>query len=148
MDAERIRVNGAAAAVAFAVAFVAAACGGSDGPGAEEPAPPSEESDRVAMVPEHRWVEIQHLFDRRRAMVSRCFSTAIDAGELTDDDRGYVTIMLQIDEQGRAQNARVEESTLDSQHLHGCILDHVRKWEFGSLPRTIEYSYSYQFETL
>jgi hypothetical protein len=134
---------------AAALALAGAACGGSDGARAEQPGPAADDSDdRVAMIPEHRFVEIQHTFDRRRPFVSRCFSTAIDEGELTDDDRGYVTVGLVITAQGRASNVRVLESNLDSASLHSCIIGQVSNWEFGALPRALDYSYSYQFETL
>jgi hypothetical protein len=146
---ERRRPGAAVAMLAVLGLMAGAACGGSDGPRAEEPAPAADDSsEQVAMIPENRFIEIQHVFDRRRPFVSRCFSTAIDEGELTDDDRGYVTIGLVITEQGRASNVRVLESNLDSGVLHNCVLGQVRNWEFGSLPRPLEYSYSYQFETL
>jgi hypothetical protein len=137
------------AAWAVAVAAAVAACGGKDGGGAREPAAAADEPyEPDVMIPEHRWVEIEHLFERRRPIISRCFSQAIDAGELSDDDTGYLTIGLTITEEGRAVDLEISESTLDSKHLHDCALTRVSEWDFGPLPRSTPYSFSYQLETL
>ena len=138
--------------LAAAVALSLAACGGDGGREAEEPETgggaaaqePADEGD--VLIPEEKFVEIQALFDRKQPIVSRCFPRAVEAGELPEDAVGYVTVGLVITRSGQPTNVRVLETSLQSELLNECVTGRVSKWDFTTLPKDLEYSYTYQFE--
>lgn len=144
-------ICGLAAPLAFVVlaAGVAGGCGGGDPQpeepqAAEEPGEPTED----ALIPQRRFVEIRQLFDRRRPATTRCYNAAIAQGELTEEDSGHVTVGMVITEEGRATELEILDAALASETLHECVMARIRQWNFGELPRPLDYSYSYHFETL
>jgi outer membrane biosynthesis protein TonB len=149
---------------AFALAGMLAACGGAQsganqsgtagaaGSGESETAT-AEEPDQEeggggddGLIPPEKLDEIKAQFDRKRDLVSRCYPQAIEAGELAKDAKGYVTVGVTIQPDGSARAVKVLEATLASQKLTSCVLDHVKRWTFTTLPRPLDYSYTYSFE--
>ncbi len=139
----------AATSLVLAGLFVAA-CGGGSDPEPERPEPVAEEPDRRGdvLIPQRRFVEIRALFDRRRPDMTRCYSAAVGQGEIGRDEGGYVTVGLVISEEGRASDLHIYDSTFDSQFLFDCMFERIRQWNFGPLPRPLEYSYRYRFQAL
>jgi hypothetical protein len=137
----------------FAV-LVVAACGG--GTGASESREPvhvddvdgeiAEGSDGDTMVAPERMDEIKALLDRKRVVVARCLPDAIDAGKAEKNARGRITFEFVISAAGKAQSIKVAEATLDSEMVQDCTKQHIASIDFGALPKSLEWSYTYSFE--
>jgi hypothetical protein len=137
----------------FAV-LVIAACGG--GKGASESREPvhvddvdseiAEGSDGDTVVAPERMDEIKALLDRKRVVVARCLPDAIDAGKAEKNARGRITFEFVITAAGKAQSIKVAEATLDSEMVQDCTKQHIASIDFGALPRSLEWSYTYSFE--
>jgi hypothetical protein len=137
----------------FAV-LVVAACGG--GKGASESRAPvhvddvdseiAEGSDGDTVVAPERMDEIKALLDRKRVVVARCLPDAIDAGKAEKNARGRITFEFVITAAGKAQSIKVAEATLDSEMVQDCTKQHIASIDFGALPRSLEWSYTYSFE--
>jgi hypothetical protein len=137
----------------FAV-LVIAACGG--GKGASESREPvhvddvdgeiAEGSDGDTMVAPERMDEIKALLDRKRVVVARCLPDAIDAGKAEKNARGRITFEFVISAAGKAQSIKVAEATLDSEMVQDCTKQHIASIDFGALPKSLEWSYTYSFE--
>lgn len=136
------------------VLAAAAACGGKK-PEAEEPGGPlidtqattGDPTDRSGeMIPPEKMEEITRLLDRRRMIVSRCLSEAVDSGELPKGARGKVTLEIVIAPSGRTSKVEVLQSTIDSPSVQGCVKSKVSEIAFPELPRSYETSYTYAME--
>jgi len=98
------------------------------------------------MVAPERMDEIKSELDRKRSIVARCLTEAIDAKQAPRNARGRVTVEFVISPAGKAQNIKVVESSLESQMVQDCVMGHVRNIEFGALPKPLDWSYTYNFE--
>jgi hypothetical protein len=98
------------------------------------------------MVAPERMDEIKALLDRKRVVVARCLPDAIDAGEAAKNARGRITFEFVITAAGKAQSIKVAEATLDSDMVQDCTKQHIASIDFGALPRSLEWSYTYSFE--
>lgn len=145
--------KGTSTARLLAVAVMAACGGGQDRsssvPVAASAGAASEEArtGEDELIPPEKLDEIRAQFDRKRDMVSRCYPQAIAAGQLARNARGYVTVGLSIQPDGSPRDVKVLEATLSSPVLADCVLGHVRRWTFATLPRALDYSYTYSFES-
>jgi TonB family protein len=62
---------------------------------------------------------------------------------------GKVTVLFLIDGVGRVGDALVQQTTLSSDPVERCMIDHVRRWAFPS-PRgggTVQVTYPYVFKS-
>lgn len=134
----------------------ALACGGGDKKGADEPAGGDEEevaaepkSADDGMFPPEKFDEIQRFFDRKRNYMTRCFTEAIDAGEV--DKRttaGRATVVMTINKRGQPTKVRISQMQPKSAYLEKCIIENVEKWTITTLPKPLDYSYTFGFGTL
>ena len=92
--------------------------------------------------------EVKAFFDRKRLAAGRCFVSAWekDPKGMGEKSSVYVTVTLRILPQGRIKNARVAESSAQSEMLNRCIIDLVNKWTFPQFESAFDYSYSFSFE--
>lgn len=141
----------AAAAIATGLAAGCGGKGASDG--AAEPVHVDDVDSEIAqgsdgdnVVPPERMDEIKALLDRKRVIVARCLPDAIDAGKAEKNARGRITLEFVISSAGKAQSIKVAEATLDSEMVQDCTKQHVAGIDFGALPRSLEWSYTYSFE--
>ncbi len=91
--------------------------------------------------------EIKDFFDRKRAVVSKCFVSAWEQDEkaMGGKSTAYVTITLRILTRGRSKGARVVESSAQSEMLNTCVLGLVKQWTLPSVESAFDYSYSFSF---
>lgn len=140
----------------WALAFVlAAACGGSQ-KAADEPVVDDDEEEVAddeeedtgddVMVEPEKLEDLQRTMERRSPRVSRCYADALEAGELKPSDRGEVTVGLTVTESGKATNVRVLQSSIKSKMVEDCVLEEVRSARFTTLPKPVEFSYTYKLE--
>ncbi len=139
-------------AVAMFVGLVAA-CGGkkasttpaedTGGPGGVEPGANDNEAN---MVSPEKMDEITRLLDRKRQIVSRCLSIAVDNKEVPKNSHGKITLAITIEPSGKASEIKVVNATIESKSLAECVIGHVREIQFPVLPKPYPTSYSYAFE--
>ena len=129
-----------------------AACGGSKPVSPNNPGP--IEGDHVEMhndgnmIPPEKMEEVQKDLDRKRQIVSRCLSAAVDNKELPKNSHGKVTLEIVISTAGTADTVKVVNATLESKSLSECVIEHVKEIQFPELPKQYETSYTYAFEAM
>ncbi len=134
--------------VAVAVGLISAAgCGGG---GKKAPAEPEEtvveddvEDEEDVLIPEEKFDEISSFFNRKRRLVSRCFVKALEAGEVAKTDKAAVQITMTISKSGKVKNARITACSHKSDVLRECVLEYVRGWSVTTLPKDLDYSYTF-----
>jgi len=98
------------------------------------------------MVSPERMDEIKALLDRKRTIVARCLPDAIAKGQAEKTAGGRVLLEFVISPQGKAENIRVTETSIESEAVQECVKQHVANIDFGALPRSLDWSYAYTFE--
>lgn len=138
----------------FAVVLVAA-CGGKKGDttpkdnGGTLGGPYQDAPDMSGqMVSPEKMDEIERLLDRKSNIISKCLSKAVDNKELPKNSHGKVTLDITISAAGKADSVKVIKASLDSQSLHGCIIEHVKEIQFPELPKPYPTSHTYAFEAM
>lgn len=136
---------------AAVVAVLCVACGG--GEKKEDTLPDEEGGEEVVedtsggdMIPPERMDAIQQELDRKRNVATRCLTEAIDAGKADKNARGKITLEFVITTTGQARDVKIVKSTIQSDMVDECVADVVRKIDFGSLSKDLEWSYTYAFE--
>ncbi|MBA3541980.1 MAG: AgmX/PglI C-terminal domain-containing protein [Deltaproteobacteria bacterium] len=99
-------------------------------------------------IPAEKMDETQRLLDRKRGVVSRCLAFAVDNKDLPKNSRGKVTLQIIIDTSGSPTTVKVINTTLESKSLEECVIGHVKKIQFPTMPRKYETSYTYAFEAV
>jgi hypothetical protein len=99
-------------------------------------------------VPPDQIDEINRQLGRKRAVMSRCLSTAVDNKELPKNARGKVTVEIVISPSGTADSVKIVRANLESKMLDDCIIGHIKEIAFPQLPRSFETSYTYGFEAM
>ena len=130
-----------------------AACGGKN-KGADEggatidtQATTGDPTDRSGeQVPPETMDEIVSLLNRKQMIVSRCLSTAVEAGELPKGARGKVTLAIAIAPSGKTQSVEVIKSTIDVKSVQGCVKRHVEEITFPTVPSVYNTSHTYAME--
>jgi len=139
------------AILAGAVVGLAVGCGG-DKKEVEEPlvAPtePAPEPEEDTLIPPEKFDAIQSFFERKARVVSRCYSEAVGSGDLGKNAKGFVTLQMTITASGALSNMQVAESNLKSDKLHRCLIDYLEKWTVTTLPKSLDYSYTFSFSPL
>jgi hypothetical protein len=140
---------------AVLLVVLAAACGGKHKNDAEESgggtidtqATTGDPTDRSGnMVSPEKMDEIDHLLARKQMIVSRCLSTAVEAGEAPKGAKAKITLEISIAPSGQPTTVEVLKSSLDVKSVQGCVKKHVESITFPTLPRQYETSYTYAME--
>lgn len=100
------------------------------------------------MVPPERMDEIKSLLDRKRNAAARCLADAVNAGKVPKNTAGHVAIEFTISTGGTAQGLKVIETSIENEEVQGCVMEKVQQIDFGALPKPIEWSYTYAFESM
>jgi hypothetical protein len=141
----------AAATLASAAALALLGCGGSSKPAAApaaSPSPSAASDDGSNVISNETMDEIQRALDRKRNVMSRCLTAAIDAGELPKNARGRITLSFVISPVGKAEDRKIVKASLDSAKLNDCVLERVSEIEFPTVPNQLPWSYTYGFEAM
>ena len=141
----------------FLVVLAAAACGSknknnvdnSGGGGSIDPnATSGDTTDRShEQVDPVEMDEVNQLLDRKRMIVSRCLSQAVEAGNAPKNARGKITLEIKIDSGGKATSVEVIKSSIESKEVQGCVKRKVEEITFPTLPKQYDTSYTYAMET-
>ncbi len=137
------------------VVLAAAACGGKNKGAVEEggdpmidtqatSGDPTDRSDQ--MIPPEKMDEINRLLSRKQMIVSRCLSTAVEAGEAPKGTHAKVTLAIAIAPSGQAEKVEIVKSSTELQSVQGCVKQHVQEIAFPQLPRMYRTSFTYAME--
>jgi hypothetical protein len=140
--------------VLLLVVTAAAACGGKNKNDSEQggatidtQATTGDPTDHSSgMVGPETMDEINNLLGRKQMIISRCLSTAVEAGEAPKGAKAKITLSLSISPAGKAENVEVIKSTLDVKSVQGCVKRHVEEISFPTLPKQYDTSYTYAME--
>jgi hypothetical protein len=91
--------------------------------------------------------EVNHLLDRKRQIVSRCLSMAVEAGNAPKNARGKIVLSIKIGTDGRTTDVAVIKSSFESTEVQGCVKRKVEDITFPQMKRPYETSYTYAMET-
>ena len=133
---------------------LAAACGGKNKNDAEEgggtidtQATTGDPTDHSGnMVAPETMDEIVQLLNRKQMIVSRCLSTAVEAGEAPKGAKAKITLEISIAMNGSVTKAEVIKASLNAQSVTECVKKHVREITFPEMPKQYETSYTYAME--
>ena len=140
----------------FFVVLAAAACGGKNKNTADEPSGASidpnmssgDSTDRSGeQIDPTKMDEVNNLLDRRRNIVSRCLSQAVENGNAPKNARGKITLEIKIGTDGKATSVEVVKSSIDSTEVQGCVKRKVEEIAFPQMNKPFETSYTYAMET-
>jgi hypothetical protein len=138
----------------FALFTVAApGCGGPGKKTAEGPdmeAEYDDEDERAGddIMAEDKLDEIQRFFDNKRTVITRCFTSAIDAGEIPKNASGRLNITVKILPSGKVTSVRITEIQPRSKFFENCVTETASNWTVTTLSKPFDYSHSYRFGTL
>jgi hypothetical protein len=145
-------------AAALMLALASGACGGDGKKGDTTPevdddddfvpADDDDDDDDDIMIPEEKFETIKNRFDRKRQVVSKCFVDAVEEGEIDKDAKVMITITLTIKKNGKAANVQTSETNTDSKLFEDCVHEKLTDWTVTTLPKDLEYSYTFAFDTL
>lgn len=140
------------AARALLASLLVAGCGGkhadttpSGGTASQAEQAASQDGE---MVPPEKMDEVNRLLERKRAIMSRCFATAVDNKELPKNSSGQITLELVIAPGGKADMVKIVRATLESKTLNECVIRHIKDTQFPELPKPYETSFTYGFEAM
>jgi hypothetical protein len=112
----------------------------------QETDPEYEDADDV-LVPPEAFDEIDRELRRRSPAVSRCFAALLEDDKLPKAAKGRVIVAMKISAQGKAQDVHVlPASTIRHDELDECVIKEVRAARLPTLPKMIDFSYTYQLE--
>jgi len=90
--------------------------------------------------------EVRTLLDRKRGIVSRCLSMAIENGNAPKNARGRVVLAIKIAPTGHTTSVEVIKSGIESTEVQGCVKRKVEEIVFPEMSKEYETSYTYAME--
>ena len=130
------------------VLAMACACGGGDKKVSKpEPVVEDDEDEAEELIPEEKFEEIQNTFERKASSVARCFPIAVESGEVDKNERIAISLGLVIQPDGSATKLEILGASKRSAALEACIIESVSRWQFTTLPRSVQYSYGFKLQS-
>ena len=126
----------------------AAPGGGGEGDGVDEATAGDDQGDDAMLIPPERMDEVKALLDRKRAAAARCFADVANAGKVDKNSHGHLALGFVISPAGKATDVKVLEDNLASPELEQCVIGKVEQIDFGALPKPLEWSYTFAFESM
>jgi hypothetical protein len=141
------------ALAALAAGVALAACGGGK-PAAQRPVGgggeewSDSEGDDPDMIGVERMDEIKQILDRKRVAAARCLADVVNDGKIDKNSSGHLALGFVISPAGKATSIKVLEDSLDSPDLEQCVIGKVQLIDFGPLPKPLDWSYTFAFESM
>jgi hypothetical protein len=141
--------------LALLAVLAVAACGGKNknvteegGGGSVDPnATTGDPTDRSGeQIDPRKMDEVRHLLDRKRTIVSRCLSMAIENGSAPQTTRGKIVLEIKISAAGQATSVEVVKASIESPEVQGCVKRKVEEITFPQMVKAYETSYTYAME--
>ena len=134
---------------------LAAACGSKNKNDAEEgggatidtQATTGDPTDRSGeMVSPEKMDEVNSLLSRKQMIISRCLSTAVEAGEAPKGSRGKIVLAISIAPSGKTSSVEVVKTSFTAKSVEGCVKRHVEEITFPTMPKQYDTSFTYAME--
>ncbi len=100
-----------------------------------------EQTDPVKMD------EVNQLLLRKNHIVSRCLSSAVEAGNAPKNARGKIVLSIKIGTNGKTTAVEVIKSSIESPEVQDCVKKKVADITFPQMRNPYETSYTYAMET-
>ena len=144
---------------ALSIALVAAACGGgkkgsttpeeAGGAGGRDyRGDPCEDPCQGGMCPPETLDAIQRALDQKRRAAARCLADAVNAGKVNKNAHGHVALSFKIQPSGKATDISIVQSSIKSPEVEECVIAKVQEIDFENVPMTLDWSYTYAFESM
>jgi hypothetical protein len=136
--------------------ILGAACGGGkkgedtgpdNGGGGDDTAYEDPCAENGGMCPPEMLEEIQNDLDRKSNVATRCLTDAIDSGEVDKDTKAKITLDFVIQPSGKARDINVARSSIEAQSFQDCVIEVVAGISFPNVPKDLDWSYTYAFES-
>ena len=99
------------------------------------------------MCPPETLERIKEVLDSHRLSMSRCLDEAVSAGQAEKNAKGKVTVDFVIATSGKAKNVKVGSSTIKAKSVEDCVVAKVGELAFPEVPKDLDWSYTYAFES-
>ena len=116
---------------------------GGDDTGDVSEAPPAD----TGMCPPETMDRIKEILASKRLTMSGCLSEAIADGKAGKDAKGEVVLDFKISPDGSPHAIKVTRSTVKSKDVEDCVVAKLSKVAFPEVPRDLDWSYTYAFES-
>ena len=110
-------------------------------PVAEAPARQSPDEG----IPPDKLDEVQSIFRRKTTTVQSCYTDEMERNG-NKKIEGDVALSMTLAPSGKAENVKVERSTLKSPAIEECVVTQVRSWDFGPLPSRGFFTWTFNFK--
>lgn len=142
--------------IALVLTLATAACGGKSKPadttpsggGGDDTSEAGGGDDGGDLVPPERMDEITSMLNRKRTAAARCLADAVNAGKIGKNAHGHVAVEFVIGTDGHATGLRVAETSIDNEDVEACVMKKIEEIDFGPLPKSLEWSYAFAFESM
>ncbi len=141
------------------LALVAGGCGGgqkkadttgevtgSGGPDYE--GDPCQDPCADGMCPPETLDAIKRALDNKRRAAARCLADAVNAGKISKNAHGHVSLSFVIAKSGKARSVAVSESSIKNPDVEQCVIAQVEQIDFGDVPIDLDWSYTFAFESM
>jgi hypothetical protein len=108
-----------------------------------EDLPPQEERREGAITPEE-YQAVDDVMKRKMEVLHYCYEQEMEK-RMDRSFKGTVTIGMKLGRDGRATSVTVLEDTLAAPAVNQCLIDTIKKFEFGSLTGEADFVYPIQF---
>jgi len=112
-------------------------------PPVTEDLPPADERREGAITPEE-YQAIDDSMKRKMEVIHHCYETEMEK-RMDRAFKGTVTIGMKIGRDGRAISVEILQDTLNAPSVNACLVDTIKKFEFGSLTGEADLVYPIQF---
>ena len=112
-------------------------------PPVTEDLPPQEERREGAITPEE-YQAVDDYMKRKMEVLHYCYEQEMEK-RMDRSFKGTVTLAMKLGREGRAISVTVLEDTLKAPSVNQCLIDTVKKFEFGSLTGEADFVYPIQF---
>jgi hypothetical protein len=139
---------------AVLVLLLAAACGGGNKPDTTPTQPddqassgsggPVEPDNSGNMMSADKTEEAERDLKRKEAIMPKCLSAAMDAGEMKHGAHGKVALEIVVDN-GKASSVKLIKSDFP-QSVNDCVIKHVQEITFPHMIKPYETSHTYPME--
>ncbi|KAB2906877.1 MAG: AgmX/PglI C-terminal domain-containing protein [Kofleriaceae bacterium] len=109
---------------------------------------PDEDPCQGGMCPPETLDAIQRALDSKRRAAARCLSDAVNEGKASKDARGHVALAFKITPAGKAQDIQVVQSSIKNPDVEQCVIAEVQQIVFEKVPTTLDWAYTYAFESM
>ncbi|HUQ05672.1 MAG TPA: AgmX/PglI C-terminal domain-containing protein [Kofleriaceae bacterium] len=109
---------------------------------------PCEDPCQGGMCPPETLDAIQRALDNKRRAAARCLADAVNQGKVSKNAHGHVALSFKITPAGKAEDITVVQSSIKSPEVEQCVIGEVQQIAFENVPTTLDWAYTFAFESM